>query len=137
MTINPLIRSEAPADQVFFRALTGWPQAVEERLFRKVRALARHGAYHRKIGITNLPVRRWQQAYRGNGWVQMHVIYQSLSHRHVCRLERRIIERFRAEVMRSPGWYWNGCAGGGGRKPTDGPFFLYLVTAPKFARVTH
>lgn len=136
MSVHYLIARFPPEDQVFFREASGWPSQVEHRVRRKVGALARHGAFHRKIGITNDPVRRWKQAYRHHGWVQMHVIYQSSSHVHVCSLEQMMVQRFFDDLMTSPGYYWNGTGGGGGRKPTAGPFFLYLVTAPKFARIT-
>jgi hypothetical protein len=136
MVIHYLIRSEKPADQVYYRDITGWPSNISKIIRLKVGALAWHGAFHRKIGITNYPERRWTQAYRHHGWVQMHVVYRSNSYEHVCELERMMVDRFRDEIMLSPGYYWNGTGGGGGRKPYDGPYFLYLVTAPKHSRIT-
>lgn len=136
MAIHYLIKDRDPDEQVYYRAATGWPEYVQGVINLKVGALARHGAFHRKIGITNYPERRWRQAYRHHGWVQMHVIYRSTSHDHVCDLERRMVNRFYDDLMRSPGYYWNSTGGGGGRKPLNGPYFLYIVTAPKFARIT-
>lgn len=136
MVVHRSILDDSPADQVYWRELTGRPDDVEARLNRKVGALARHGAFHRKIGITNDPCRRWGQGYRPNGWVQMHVVYRSSSHANVCELERRIVTRFGDQLMMSPGLYWNAVGGGGGRKPLVGPYYLYLVTAPKFARLS-
>ena len=136
MTIHRIIRDAAPDEQVYYRDITGWPSNVGRILNCKVGALARHGGFHRKIGITNYPERRWQQAYRHHGWVQMHVIYKSSSHARVCELERQMVDRFRGELMQSPGYYWNAQGGGGGRRPRNGPFFLYVVTAPRFARIT-
>lgn len=120
---------------VCYRPLTGHPSQVKSRLCRKVGALSRHGGFHRKIGITNEPQRRWREFYGPNGWHEMHVLYESSSHRHVCDLEREFVRRFYDEVMRTPGWAWNGTGGGGGRKPLAGPYFLYMVRARRYARI--
>jgi hypothetical protein len=97
--------------------------------------LARHGGFHRKIGITNDPERRWREYYGPYGWHEMHVLYESSSHDHVCALEREFVRRFDGALMRSPGYPWNSTGGGGGRKPTSGPYYLYLVRAAKYARL--
>lgn len=135
MSIHPAAKDLRPDEQVFYDYVTGWPSVVQSSLNRKVGALCRHGAFHRKIGITNDPSRRWRSAYRGYGWLWMNVVYESSSHDHVCQLEYDFIERFRAQIMRSDGWYYNAVGGGGGRKPHNGPYYLYLVTAPKFSRI--
>lgn len=136
MAIHHSIREQKPDDQVYDRSLTGWPTGVMGRLHLKLGALTRHGAFHMKIGISNKPTRRWREAYRKNGWVQMHLVYRSASHVHVCELEKLMIDRLGAGLMESAPWYYNEVAGGGGPKPRQGPFYLYVVTAPKFARIT-
>ena len=136
MAIHRSIRDQLPREQVFWRYVTGWPSQIEGRLHRKMGALQRHGAAHLKIGITNDPVRRWREGYRHHGWVQMHVIYKSDSHGHICDLERHMIERFESGLMTSPGRYYNARGGGGGPKPHNSPYYLYLVTAPRYARIT-
>lgn len=122
-------------DFVCHRSLTGHPSRVRSRLCRKIGALARHGGFHRKIGITNKPARRWREYYGPNGWHEMHVLYVSRSHSHVCSLERELVRRFDEELMRSPGYPWNGVGGGGGRRPSYGPYYLYMVRARKYARI--
>jgi len=136
MPVHHSIRNQRPIEQVYERWLTGWPNTVETRIRRKIGALQRHGAFHLKVGITNRPAVRWRNGYRKHGWVEMHLIYRSGSHEHVCDLERRMIDRFGAGLMASPCWYYNLIGGGGGPKPRYGPYYLYIVTAPKYARIT-
>jgi hypothetical protein len=135
MAIHGRSRDEAPDDQVYWREITGWPSGVTATLHRKIGALCRHGGFHRKIGITNDPGIRWRSAYRHNGWQRMHIVYRSDCHDHVCQLENQIVQRFYSEIMSSTGWYYNAVGGGGGRKPRNGPYYLYLVTAPKWSRL--
>lgn len=134
MPIRASIKKERPHEQVYWSEITGWPSAASARLRRTISAISRRGAYHRKIGITNDPERRWSQAYRRHGWENMRVLYKTARHAHVCELERELIEFLGLDS--SAGYYWNATGGGGGRKPVVGPFYVYLVTAPKYARIT-
>lgn len=136
MPIHPNFRSTPAEEQVFFQCIAGHPEEVLAQLNRQVGQLARHWGYHRKVGITNRPHRRWREAYRYNGWEYMTVLYESPLHEHVCDLERAIETRFREGVTTSPGYFYNATGGGGGRKPNGGPFYLYLVTAQRHARIT-
>src|SRR6476661_775259 len=104
-------------DSIYDRSITGWPVNVEGRLTRKVWALSRHRGFHVKIGITNRPKRRWCQSYGRKGWSEMHLLYVSNSHHHVCRLEKRLIERCDQGLVSALSWYYNAVGGGGGRKP--------------------
>ncbi len=114
--------------------ISGWPDAVEPRLRRKVGAFSRHGAFHKKIGITNDPWTRWRW-HRARGWRRMEVIYQSSSHDNICELERRLVLRFHLGVVLG-GQHHNKVAGGGGRKPAPGgPYYLYLISAPIYTRM--
>ena len=113
--------------------ITGWPDAVESRLRRKVGALSRHGAFHKKIGITNNPAVRWAW-HRQHGWRRMEVLYKSSSRDHVCELERRLVERLHLDVALG-GQHHNARAGGGGRIPASGPYFVYLISAAPWTRM--
>lgn len=135
MPAHKTIRNRPVYEQVRFREITGFPVAIAARLHRKVGGLSRY-SFHVKVGITNDPYRRWQQAYRHHGWRKMHVLYRSSSHKQVCTLEARLIERANGGLVSSPGWYWNCTGGGGGRKPSCGPYYLYVVVAPKYARLS-
>jgi hypothetical protein len=135
MAVHPLNRGSVIDDQVIWSIETGWPNSVAPILNRKIGALSRHIGFHSKIGITNDPVRRWRQSYHSYGWYRMYVIYKSTSHAHVGDLESLIIQRFRSEMVKSPGWYYNKVDGRGGRIPQQGPNYLYLVVAPKWSRI--
>jgi hypothetical protein len=134
MVVARSILREKPSAQIRYRLHSGWPHTALGSLRRCVGAHSRR-FFHCKIGITNNPDRRWREAYRPMGWHAMHVIYSSRSHRHVCQLEKALIQRFfeRDEHLRY--LYYNCVGGGGGPKPTCGPYYLYLVTAKKFARL--
>ena len=65
----------------------------------------------------------------------MEVIYESKSHKNICELERRLVERFHLGVTLG-GYHHNAVGGGGGRKPAPGgSYYLYLISAPMFARM--
>ena len=114
---------------------TGWPSTVFSTLRRKVGALSRHQGYHQKVGITNFPERRWNQAYALEGWNDMRVIYVSTSYAHVCERETWLIDAFRDGLVRPPGYFYNARGGGGGRPPATGPYYLYVVNAPRWSRM--
>jgi len=65
----------------------------------------------------------------------MDVVYCSRSHRHVCKLERALIDRFFERDEHLSYWYYNEVGGGGGPKPSKGPYFVYLVSAERYARI--
>ena len=117
---------------IWGRMITGRPITAETILRRKVGALARHRGFHQKVGITNDPDRRWRQAYAPIGWHDMHVLYSSSSHSNVRALEKALIEWL--DVRSADAWFYNEVAGGGGRAPSAGPFYVYVVNAPKYAR---
>lgn len=117
-------------------AITGHPTTVLTRLRRKVGALGRHGGFHLKVGITANPESRWSRGYAQYGWKRMVLVYQSQSHDHVCTVEKALVRHL--PFTRSRGWYHNSVAGGGGRKPSmEGPYYVYVVWSPKYARVRH
>ena len=136
MAIHYSIQDEEPGEQVYYNQYTGLPGKVSDGIRRSIGAYSRWGAFHRKVGITNDPIRRWVQAYRHNGSKSMIVVYESSLHTHVCELERMMTGRFFDNLMVTPGYYWNATGGGGGRQPHNGPYYLYFVLAPKFARIT-
>jgi hypothetical protein len=113
---------------------TGWPSLALSTLRRKIGAHARHHAFHQKVGITNWPERRWAQYYAGQNWDHMRVLYMSSSWDHVCTLEAELIDTFRDGLSRTAGYYHNAVAGGGGRIPEYGPYYLYVVNAPRGRR---
>ena len=116
----------------------GWPALTYATLRRKMGALARHGYFfHRKVGITNDPERRWREAYAPRGWSEMRVIYVSRSHAHVEWVERELIDALRFGLATSRGWYYNRTGGGGGPKPKNGPYYVYLVGGPRYSRIVH
>ena len=117
-------------------AITGWPDQVESSIRRSIGQLCRHGSHHQKVGITNDPQRRWNEAYGPNGWEAMFILYKSSRHEHVCTLERRLVDRFEDGLSLTGGYYYNRTGGGGGRKPSIGPYYLYVVNGPKYARIT-
>jgi hypothetical protein len=119
----------------FDEMLQGTPSQILSRLARKIGAHARHGAHHQKVGITNNPQRRWSTGYASKGWHRMSVIYVSRSHKNVCQLEDILIQRFRSGLSSTKGYFYNLRGGGGGRPPRTGPYYLYLVNAPKHSRI--
>jgi hypothetical protein len=100
----------------------------------KIGALARHGCLHQKIGITNNPEARWKRHQRA-GWQRMDLLYRSDVFHDVTYLERKLIDRFRDGLTRTPGYYYNATGGGAGRKPGRGPFYVYVIGARAYARI--
>ncbi len=111
----------------------GPPDFVKETLCRKVGALSRHRGFHRKIGITSSPRARWAK-HKKNNWPEMHVIYKSEYREDVVYLECKLIRRFDMGEVSTPGYYYNAVAGGGGRLPSMGPHYVYLLVAPPYTR---
>jgi hypothetical protein len=120
-------------DDVTYSLATGWPSTVESNLRRKLGALVRHHAYRIKIGITNDPNRRWMEYYMPRKWRGMYVIYSSSSVQHTRELEGRIINW--SEKSKLDYWCHNEIAGGGGRAALEGPYYLYIVYAPRYSRI--
>ncbi len=119
-----------------WRWVTGWPETVRETLNRKIGALSRHRGFHQKVGITNDPTRRWRK-YKAEGWSDMEVIYSSSSYAHVQTVERYLIERFHFGECSSPGFAHNANPGGEGRPPAEGPYYVYVVNAPAYTRLSN
>ena len=94
---------------------------------RQIGALVRHGSYHLKVGITNWPERRWRE-HRPYGWDRMYVVYRSSSWKKVCALEQMTEQKLRNLHLRMECECWNERAGGAGRIPENGPFFVYILT---------
>jgi hypothetical protein len=120
---------------VVYDYFLGWPENVADGVRRSYGQHCRRIGFHSKVGITNDPFRRWREAYQRAGWRKMVVIYMSSSHKHVCQLERMMVDRLSDELSVSTGYYYNSTGGGGGRRPARGPYFLYFVLAPKYARI--
>jgi hypothetical protein len=115
--------------------VTGWPSQVAPSLTRKVGALSRHGGFHKKIGITADPYSRARR-HASDGWRRMELIYQSSSYSHVCQMERYLVDRFHVGVTLG-GYHHNLVGGGGGRRPSRGPYFLYMIVSPSRSRMYH
>lgn len=118
---------------ISYSALEGWPDQVESALRRKLGQISRHQGFHQKVGITNSPENRWKQAYAGQGWQSMIVIYKSRSHSHVADIERRLIDWFEYSSINR--FYYNQCGGGGGRIGEFGPYYVYVVNRKKYAKL--
>ena len=102
---------------VNFAYLTGSLKDVFPLTVRRVSALVRNSDGF-KIGISNDPIRRWNEAHRKT-YDDMIVLYGSNSIDKVSTLEVALIERY---AMRCD----NLIAGGGGNIG-PAPYFLYLV----------
>lgn len=79
-----------------------------------------------KIGITNSPSRRWNQAYSGE-YCEMRVIYRTSSWRNVTRVERGLIDH---------NWNCESCTnqrGGGAGFSGEGPYYLYVVISRRLS----
>ena len=120
-------------DDIRYYYATGHPSSVDQHLRQSIAQFARHGAFHRIVGITNNPERRWSEKYRDFGWDKMVVIYQSSCWEYVKNIERSLIESLGNSF--TGGFYWNQTKGGEGRQPNDSPFYVYLVTANKWSRI--
>ena len=118
--------------------VSGWSDGrsgcVVSSLKRKVGALARHGGYHLKVGITNNPEGRLR-AHSAKGWRTMHVVYESTSRKAVENVERKLEQHLREEC-RSRGYNYNLRAGGAGRKPLgSGPQYVYILSGKPYSRI--
>ncbi len=116
---------------IMHRYVTGQPNTVLSTLRRKVGALSRHRGFHQKIGITANPTTRWYW-HRARGWRDMEIIYRSSSYENAQTLERLLIRYM--DHCRSPGYYYNTAPGGEGRRPAEGPFYVYVINAPAYSR---
>lgn len=104
---------------VFCDIVTGKYHAVLHGIRRKLSAYTRQDRIRRfKIGITNNPVRRYQQAY-AREYDEMILLYQTLSINSVSCLEAELVNH---------NWYVsdNNIAGGGGNIGGP-PYYLYIV----------
>ena len=117
---------------VYDYCITGRASDVEGTLRRKIGALCRQHGYHHKVGITNNPERRFLR-HAANGARTMHVLYRSSSLDSVRHLERVLIAWLPFRL--ATGIYYNATGGGGGRVPEHGPYYLYLIGSPRYARV--
>lgn len=127
--------TQAEVDEVLGLAITGWPEAAEKKLRRRIGAIARHAAFHAKIGITNNPRARWNQAYKHRGWERMYVFYKSSSIQNVRDMEDRLID-YLWNACKAAGKNWNVNRGGGGPEGRLGPHYVYMVTAKRYARIS-
>lgn len=118
-----------------FDTIVGRPPEVLSSLRRSLGALARHGDFHQKVGITNNPHVRWAQAYRDWGWRRMTVLYESDRRSDVQDVERELIDWL--SRSRTNGYYHNDAPGGEGRPPFNGPHYVYIVGAQKYCRFAY
>ena len=105
---------------VFYDYDTGRPKDVLPSIRRRISSFTRHGTVlNFKIGITNNPERRYQQAYVKT-YDEMLVLYKSSSINCVSELEYELVNH---------NWDFtdNLVAGGGGGIGQTPPYFLYLV----------
>ena len=112
--------------------ITGRPATIASTSRRKIGALCRYHGYHHKVGITNNPEVRFLR-HAVNGARTMHVLYESSSLDNVRELERVLLAWL--PIRTATGVYYNATGGGGGRVPKSGPYYLYVIGAPKYARV--
>ncbi|MGY6568202.1 MAG: GIY-YIG nuclease family protein [Salinarimonas sp.] len=122
--------------QIRNNPMRGRPSSVIGRLLRRVRAIAQHGGFHLKIGITTNPPKRWRESYRNNGWGRMHVLYETSSWENAKRVERRLIEFMGDAGINYRAYSYNLRAGGGGRRPVSSTSYVYIVRAPRYARIS-
>lgn len=113
----------------------GLPEAALPGLRRTLGAYARHGAFHQKVGLTADPEHRWRIGYANYGWTRMNVVYSTDIYEHAQAVERGLEEY--CEFSMTGGYYHNRCRGGGGRKAAEGPYWVYIVGAEKYCRVSH
>lgn len=104
---------------VYYDFNTGKPSNILTNVVRRISAFTRQGRVcNFKIGITNYPERRWNQAYK-TIYDKMLVVYKTSSIKYVSALEFELINH---------NWFHcdNLIAGGGGAigKP---PYYLYVV----------
>jgi hypothetical protein len=105
---------------IFYDCDTGRPQEILSAIRRRISSFTRTGSVRKfKIGITNNPERRYQQAY-ANAYDEMLVLYESSSINFVSELEYELVKH---------NWDFtdNLVAGGGGGIGQTPPYFLYLV----------
>ena len=97
----------------------GWP-SQQAGLRNRIGALAIRPQGKFKIGITNAPEDRMKQY--GGGFDRMIVLYKTSSWDNVRKLERNLIDSYLDYDGNR-----NLKSGGGGRKPAEGPYYLYVV----------
>lgn len=104
---------------VFDDIITGTPSQILTPLLRKIGGYTRQDRTKRfKIGITNDPERRFNQAYAGK-YNEMIVLYQTDSIDYVSKLEAALIEH---------NWdLTDNQVGGGGGGIGEPPYYLYVV----------
>jgi hypothetical protein len=117
---------------IYDNFITGHPTTILGNLKRSLGAYSRHGDFHQKVGLTNNPDRRWSQAYEWAGWKRMNVVYSTTFYDHSQTVERELIKWIKQS--RSGGYYHNEAPGGEGRPPFTGPYYVYIVGAPRFCR---
>jgi hypothetical protein len=114
-----LVISKRSEDVVSYEHMTGTPASVAGSLRRRVSAYTRQDRVRAfKIGITTNPERRFVESYTGE-YEKMVVVYRTMSRRHVCDVERDLVEHNWALC--------NNLVGGGGGRASTGPFYLYIV----------
>jgi hypothetical protein len=106
-------------ERVIYNYCTGKPSAVVSDVLRSISAYTREDRVRFfKIGITNDPDRRFQEAYPKH-YDKMFAVYQSTSIDSVSRLEDELVEHNRDLAD-------NIVAGGGGSIGSP-PYYLYVV----------
>lgn len=106
-------------DVIYYEHMTGTPARVASSLRRRVSQYTRQDRVRGfKIGITNNPERRFSESHAAQ-YDEMIVVYQTASRRHVCDVERDLVEHNRDLC--------DNLVGGGGGRASTGPFYLYIV----------
>ncbi len=103
---------------VIYCYITGVQTNVICDIKKKVKALVKDKDSY-KIGITNNPEGRFINAYRNNGYDEMHVVYKTTSLASIRKSEIEIIEQ-----------HWDDCdnqISGGGGNYGNSPYYLYIV----------
>jgi uncharacterized protein (DUF488 family) len=110
---------ETAEERVVYNYYTGRPDEVVSDVLRSISAYTREDRVRFfKIGITNDPERRFQEAYAKH-YDKMFAVYQSTSISSVSRLEDELVEHNRDLAE-------NILAGGGGNIGRS-PYYLYVV----------
>ncbi|MDT7540534.1 MAG: hypothetical protein QOE33_438 [Acidobacteriota bacterium] len=106
-------------ERVIYNYVTGRPDEVVSGVLRSISAYTRVDRTRGfKIGITNNPERRFQDAY-AHAYHKMAVVYQSSSINNVAELERELI-RHNYELA-------DNIISGGGGNYGDPPYYMYVV----------
>lgn len=127
--------SASELEDVLGYAITGHPHDVTKLLYRKIAQITRQVGFHAKIGISNHPHTRWVQAYRDRGWDRMYPLYKSSLVSEAREMEDHLIQ-WLADHCTSNGVNWNINRGGGGPAATAGPYYVYMVTAKRYAHIS-